>query len=247
MAFPPNLRRDLLSFTYGSGEQVYDDRDRETQALLRLLLGSAQRRAEGVPAVTLTRRDFIKYSAAGAGAAWAAFGFDMNPAYAQVRGLKISRASEVRSVCPYCAVGCSMIAYVTGHGEVESFNTSPTLVHIEGDPDSPINGGSLCPKGASTLQLAVNPDRVKSPMYRAPGASEWQVISWEDALDRIARLMKDTRDERFVEKDEDGNTVNRNEGFAWVGGATISNEEGYFTTKLFRALGCVGLEQQARV
>ncbi|MQB00246.1 MAG: twin-arginine translocation signal domain-containing protein [Actinobacteria bacterium] len=199
----------------------------------------------GWVAVELTRRDFFKLSAAGgAGAAWAAFGFDMEPAYAQVRELKISRATEVRSVCPYCAVGCSMIAYVTGH---ESFNTTPHLVHIEGDPDSPINGGSLCPKGASTMQLAVNSNRVKSPMYREPGASEWQEISWEDALDRLARLMKDARDERFVDKDDEGNTVNRNEGFAWVGGATISNEEGYLTTKMFRALGCVGLEQQARV
>jgi formate dehydrogenase major subunit len=164
-----------------------------------------------------------------------------------VRGLKIARASEVRSVCPYCAVGCSMIAYVTGQGVTESFNTTPHLVHIEGDPDSPINGGSLCPKGASTMQLAVNPGRVKRPKYRAPGASEWQDISWEEALERIARLMKDARDERFVEKDDEGNTVNRNEGFAWVGGATISNEEGYLTTKIFRALGCAGLEQQARV
>jgi formate dehydrogenase major subunit len=198
--------------------------------------------------VELTRRDFLKISAAGtAGAAWATFGFDLQPAYAQVRDLKISRTTEVRSVCPYCGVGCSMIAYVSGAGTDTSYNAHPYLVHIEGDPDSPINGGSLCPKGASTLQLAVNPNRVKNPMYRAPGASEWQDISWEEALNRIARLMKDTRDERFVEKDEDGNTVNRNEGFAWVGGATISNEEGYFTTKLFRALGCVGLEQQARV
>ena len=159
-------------------------------------------------------------------------------------GPKISRATEVRSVCPYCAVGCSMIAYVTG---ADATNTTPYLSHIEGDPDSPINGGSLCPKGASTMQLAVNSNRVKSPKYHAPGATEWQEISWEDALDRLARLMKDARDERFVVTDDDGNTVNRNEGFAWVGGATISNEEGYLTTKVFRALGCAGLEQQARV
>jgi formate dehydrogenase major subunit len=196
--------------------------------------------------VQVTRRDFLKLSAAGSAAAWAAFGFDLQPAYAQVRALKISRATEFRSVCPYCAVGCSMIAYVTGAGVTESFNTTPHLVHIEGDPDSPINGGSLCPKGASTLQLAVNSDRVTGPKYRAPGAAEWQEISWEEALDRIARLMKDARDQRFVAKDGK-NTVNRNEGFAWVGGATISNEEGYLTTKLFRALGCAGLEQQARV
>jgi len=196
----------------------------------------------------LTRRDFFKLSAAGtAGAAWATFGFDLEPAYAQAGALKISRAKEIRSVCPYCGVGCSMIAYVSGHGETTSFNTKPHLVHIEGDPDSPINGGSLCPKGASTMQLAVSDKRVPSPRYRAPGATEWEDISWEDALDRLARLMKDARDERFVEKDDDGNTVNRNEGFAWGGGATISNEEGYLTTKVFRALGTVGIEQQARV
>lgn len=140
-----------------------------------------------------------------------------------------------------------MIAYVAGHGETTSFNTKPYLVHIEGDPDSPINGGSLCPKGASTMQLAVSEARVPAPKYRAPGATEWEEISWEDAFDRLARLMKDARDERFVDKDDDGNTVNRNEGFAWGGGATISNEEGYLTTKLFRALGTVGIEQQARV
>jgi formate dehydrogenase major subunit len=198
--------------------------------------------------VEVTRRDFLKYGAAGsAGAAWAAFGFDLQPAYAQARGLKIDRTTEVRSVCPYCGVGCSMIAYVAGHGETTSFNARPYLVHIEGDPDSPINGGSLCPKGATTMQLAVAEARVKAPMYRAPGADEWQEISWEDALDRLARLMKDARDQNFVETDDAGNTVNRNEGFAWGGGATISNEEGYLVTKLFRALGTVGLEQQARV
>ena len=196
----------------------------------------------------LSRRDFLKFSAAGgAGAAWATFGFDLEEARAQVRELKISRTTEVRSVCPYCGVGCSMIAYVAGHGETTSFNTHPYLVHIEGDPDSPINGGALCPKGATTMQLAIAESRVKAPKYRAPGATEWQEISWGDALDRLARLMKDARDSRFVEKDSDGNVVNRNEGFAWGGGATISNEEGYLTTKVFRALGTVGLEQQARV
>jgi formate dehydrogenase major subunit len=196
--------------------------------------------------VELTRRNFLKLSAAGgAGAAWATFGFDLEPAYAQVRELKIARAKEVRSVCPYCGVGCSMIAYVAGGGT--QANAKPYLVHIEGDPDSPINGGTLCPKGATTMQLAVSENRVPAPRYRAPGATEWQDISWDDALNRLARLMKDARDARFVEKDAEGNVVNRNEGFAWVGGATITNEEGYLTTKLFRALGCVGLEQQARV
>lgn len=198
--------------------------------------------------VEFTRRDFFKLSAAGgAGAAWATFGFDLEPAYAQVRGdLKISRAKEVRSVCPYCGVGCSMIAYVAGQKDTQ-LNVKPYLVHIEGDPDSPINGGTLCPKGATTMQLAVTEARVKKPLHRSPGATEWEEISWEEAFDRLARLMKDARDERFTEKDKDGNTVNRNEGFAWGGGATISNEEGYLVTKVFRALGTVGLEQQARV
>jgi formate dehydrogenase major subunit len=216
-----------------------------TGSTLELVLGRSTR---GEGPVELTRRDFMKISAAGgAGAAWAAFGFDLEPAYAQVRELKISRATEVRSVCPYCGVGCSMIAYVSGAGETTSFNSRPYLVHIEGDPDSPINGGSLCPKGASTMQLAVSEDRVQAPRHRAPGATEWEEISWEEAFDRLARLMKDARDERFVTTDDDGNTVNRNEGFAWGGGATIANEEGYLVTKVFRALGTVGLEQQARV
>ena len=195
--------------------------------------------------MSLSRRDFLKWSGvAGAAAGYATFGFDLGPAYAQARGLKIDRAQEIRSVCPYCAVGCSMIAYVTGK---EGTNTAPTLVHIEGDPDSPINNGALCPKGASTLQLAVNQSRGLSPKYRAPGAAEWQDISWDDALERLARLVKDSRDETFVETDEDGNTVNRNEGIAFVGGATFSNEEGYLAAKLFRALGTIYIEQQARV
>jgi formate dehydrogenase major subunit len=147
-------------------------------------------------------------------------------------------------VCPYCAVGCSMIAYVLGDG---GLNAQPTLVHIEGDPDSPVNGGTLCPKGASTLQLAVNDRRALHPLYRPPGAAEWQQLSWDDALTKLARLMKDSRDANFTATDDEGNTVNRQTGFAFLGGATISNEEGYYATKLMRALGTVYLEQQARV
>jgi formate dehydrogenase major subunit len=195
--------------------------------------------------VEITRRDLLKAGAVGT--ALSPFGFDLGPAAAKVFDLKISRADEVRSVCPYCAVGCSMIAYVGGRGQDQSFNTTPHLIHIEGDPDSPVNGGSLCPKGAATMQLALSSDRVKHPMHRVPGSNEWRSITWGDALDRLARLMKTARDERFVSTDADGNTVNRNEGFAWGGGATITNEEGYLVTKLMRAMGVVGLEQQARL
>jgi formate dehydrogenase major subunit len=194
----------------------------------------------------VTRRSFLQGGVAGT-LAWSSLGFDLRPAGSLIKELKISRASEVRSVCPYCAVGCSMIAYVGGVGETQSFNTTPHLIHIEGDPDSPVNGGSLCPKGAATMQLALSQERIQYPRYRAPGASEWTRISWDEALNRLARLMKTARDERFVATDADGNTVNRNEGFAWGGGATITNEEGYLVTKMMRALGVVGLEQQARL
>ena len=193
----------------------------------------------------LTRRDLLKAGALGA--LVSPLGFDLRPAAATMLELKISRADEIRSVCPYCAVGCSMIAYVGGRGKTQSFNTTPHLIHIEGDPDSPVNGGSLCPKGAATMQLALSADRIQHPMYRAGGSAEWQPISWNDALDRLARLMKTARDERFVATDAEGNTVNRNEGFAWGGGATITNEEGYLVTKFMRSMGVVGLEQQARL
>ena len=193
----------------------------------------------------LTRRQFFKAStAAGMAVGWGAFGFDFEPAHAEMTQLKISRATEVRSICPYCAVGCSMIAYTLGD---KSLNVAPTPVHIEGDPDSPINGGTLCPKGASTMQLAVNSSRVMRPRYRASGSTEWRDIDWDEALDRVARLMKESRDRRFVTVDSQGNEVNRNEGLAFVGGATFTNEEGYLATKVFRGLGCVYLEQQARV
>jgi formate dehydrogenase major subunit len=196
--------------------------------------------------MSITRRSFLQAGAASA-VAWSTFGFDLGQARALVRDLKISRADEVRSVCPYCAVGCSMIAYVGGRGETQSFNHKPHLIHIEGDPDSPVNGGSLCPKGAATMHLALSEDRMKHPMHRAPGSLEWQQTTWDEALDRLARLMKSARDERFVGTDDDGNVVNRNEGFAWGGGATITNEEGYLVTKVLRGLGVVGLEQQARL
>jgi formate dehydrogenase major subunit len=195
--------------------------------------------------VEITRRDFFKASAAGGAAvAWGSFGFDLKPAYAETTQLKISRANEVRTICPYCAVGCSMIAYRIGDN---ALNVKPTLVHIEGDPDSPVNGGTLCPKGASTLQLALAQNRELKPRVRRAGSTQWEDITWDTALDELARHMKDSRDKKTVLKDPAGNEVNRNEGFGFVGGATITSEEGYLTAKFFRALGCVYLEQQARV
>jgi formate dehydrogenase major subunit len=195
--------------------------------------------------IDVSRRQFLQGSIGGSGAlGLASFGFDAAAAAAEVRELKIENATETRTVCPYCAVGCSMIAYTIGG---EALNTQPVLVHIEGDPDSPINGGTLCPKGASTLQLAVNQRRPEHPMYRAPGGTEWERISWDDAMEKMTRWVKDARDDNFTEQDDEGNAVNRQTGFAFLGGATISNEEGYLTAKLMRALGTVYIEQQARV
>ncbi len=158
------------------------------------------------------------------------------------QSLRIAGAKESHSICPYCAVGCSLVAYTrqTSDGKTQ-------LLQIEGDPDSPVNEGRLCPKGATAMQLATSPRRVDSPLYRASGATEWKSVSWDFVLDKIANNMKSSRDATFVATDGNGNTVNRCEGIAFAGGAAFSSEEGYFATKLMRGLGLVHLEQQARV
>ena len=187
----------------------------------------------------ISRRDFIKIGAAGAGGiGLSALGFDLAQAYQVKQTLRIAGARESHSICPYCAVGCSLIAYTNDGGK---------LLQIEGDPDSPVNEGRLCPKGATAMQLATSARRVDQPLYRPAGATAWQPISWDAALDRIAANVKKARDATFVTEDANGNTVNRCEGIAFAGGAAFSSEEGYFTTKVMRGLGLVHLEQQARV
>jgi len=187
----------------------------------------------------ISRRSFLKIGAVGAGGIGiSALGFDLAQAYQVKQNLRIAGARESHSVCPYCAVGCSLVAYTNDAGQ---------LLQIEGDPDSPVNEGRLCPKGASAMQLAVSANRVMSVMYRAPKAQEWQKISRDKALDMLARRVKDARDKTFVTADAAGNTVNRCEGIAFAGGAAFSSEEGYFATKVMRGLGLVHLEQQARV
>jgi formate dehydrogenase major subunit len=191
----------------------------------------------------VSRRDFLKISAASTAAIGAAgLGFDLAQARTVATNLRIAGAKELHSVCPYCAVGCSLVAYTqTGAGG------KTQLLQIEGDPNSPVNEGRLCPKGATAMQLATSARRVDKPLYRAPGASSWQEKSWDFVLDKIARNIKDSRDRTFVAQDAKGNTVNRTEGIAFAGGAAFSSEEGYFATKLMRGLGLVHLEQQARV
>jgi formate dehydrogenase major subunit len=193
----------------------------------------------------LTRRDVLKVGAGSAAlGGLSALGFNVAVAEATTvkQELRIEGAKVSHSVCPYCAVGCSLLAYTR-----KARNGKPELLQIEGDPDSPVNEGTLCPKGASAMELAISKRRLQHPLYRPAGAREFKRISWNDALDELARRIKDARDRTFVTKDEDGNVVNRTEGLAFAGGAAFSNEEGYLATKLMRGLGLVYLEQQARV
>ncbi len=194
----------------------------------------------------ITRREFLKLGAAGtAGMALVPLanplGFDVAAAKKRALDLRISGAKEVHSLCPYCAVGCSLIAYT------KEVNGKTQLLQIEGDPDSPVNEGRLCPKGATAMQLATSARRVASPMYRAAGATAWETKSWDFMLDKLAQNIKTARDNTFVAQDANGNIVNRTEGMAFAGGAAFSSEEGYFATKLMRSLGVVHIEQQARV
>ena len=190
-----------------------------------------------------TRRDFLKVAAAG-GAAATVFGFDLAPAYAQLRELKIAHATETRSTCPYCSVSCGVIIYTLGD---RAKNVTPQVIHVEGDPDHPINRGTLCPKGASLEQDILNPRRLTKPQVRRPGKIEWEDISWDNAIGEIAQRVKKTRDESFVEKDASGRTVNRCEGMAFTGGCTDTNEFNYLVVKAMRSLGVCYLENQARV
>ena len=193
--------------------------------------------------MNLTRRDFLKAGTIG-GLAATVFGFDLAPAYAQLRALKIARATETRSTCPYCSVSCGVIIYTLGDKAV---NVTPQVVHVEGDPDHPINRGTLCPKGASLQQDIVNPRRLTRPQVRRPGSDRWEDISWDAAIDEIGRWVKKSRDESFVEKDAQGRTVNRCEGIAFTGGCTDTNEFNYLVVKTMRSLGVCYLENQARV
>jgi formate dehydrogenase major subunit len=190
-----------------------------------------------------SRRDFFKVATVG-GAAAALFGFDLQLARAELRTLKIARASETRSTCPYCAVGCGTIIYTIGDG---AKNVTPQVIHVEGDPDHPTNRGTLCPKGSSLAQDIQNERRLLKPQVRRPGGTEWEDISWDQAITEIAQRTKKARDDSFVETDAAGHRVNRCPSVAWIGGCTDTNEFNYLVVKTMRALGLVHLENQARV
>jgi formate dehydrogenase major subunit len=191
----------------------------------------------------VSRRSFLKTGVAGA-VGVSVLGFDLQPLYAQSAALKISRTTETRSTCPYCSVSCGIIIHTIGDG---AKNVTPQVVHVEGDPDHPINRGTLCPKGSSLLQDVVNERRLMKPQVRRPGSDHWEDISWDQAIEEIATRTKKARDETFVEKDGNGRTVNRFETVAFAGGCTDTNEFNWLVVKSMRAMGVTCLENQARV
>jgi formate dehydrogenase major subunit len=196
-------------------------------------------------ALSVSRRDFLRASGFSLGSLFG-LGLDLRAAQDEVRRFRIAGVKEVPSVCPYCAVGCGQLVAVR----------DKRIINIEGNPESPINEGTLCPKGAATYQLAVNPHRITRVWYRAPGATEWdttRTLDW--AMERIAQLVKQTRDETFQEtwqtQDADGRPVtkkvNHTLRIGSLGGATMDNEWNYVQCKLMRALGVVFIENQARI
>jgi formate dehydrogenase major subunit len=201
----------------------------------------------------VSRRDFLKLT--GSTIALGTVGAALTPeeAAAKELGLRIEGAKQTTTVCPYCSVGCSILIH----------SKDGKVINVEGDPDSPINEGTLCPKGASLFQMANNETRLTKPLYRAAGAEDWKEVEWGWALDQIARKVKDTRDRTFKatsknkvkEKQPDGTeievekelTVNRTDGIAHIGSAAMDNEECYLVQKLVRSWGVAWIEHQARI
>lgn len=196
--------------------------------------------------VELSRRQFMIGAGAGAaGTALGAFGFgEVEQAYAStIRPFKLASLKETRNTCPYCSVSCGMILYSKENPQTKKMD----LVHIEGDVDHPVNRGTLCPKGAAALDFVKSKTRVLHPMHRKPGGDKFEQVSWDFALDRIAKLIKEDRDANFVEKNKDGVPVNRFTTTGLLGGCAASNETGWLTYKFARGLGIVQLDNQARI
>lgn len=193
----------------------------------------------------VTRRQFFKVCAGGLGSSsLAMLGFAPGDALAEVRSFKLARTTETRNTCPYCSVGCGILIYSLGD---KAKNVHAKIVHIEGDPDHPVNRGTLCPKGVGLLDFVHSPNRLKHPEYRAPGSKEWTRISWDEAYTRIGKLMKEDRDKNFIAKNKDGATVNRWVTTGFLAASASSNESGYLTHKVVRSLGMLAFDNQARV
>ncbi len=194
---------------------------------------------------TMNRRQFFKVTGATlAGSSLALLGAAPGTAMAEVRQYKLARMTETRNTCPYCSVACGVLMYGLGD---KAKNAEASIIHIEGDPDHPVNRGTLCPKGASLIDFIHSPNRLKYPEYRAPGSDKWQRISWDDAMTRIAKLMKDDRDANFVQQTADGQTVNRWITTGMLAASASSNETAYVTHKVARSFGMLAFDNQARV
>jgi formate dehydrogenase major subunit len=196
---------------------------------------------------SLSRRGFLKLAGAGAATtSLAAMGFGEAEVHvaAHVRQFKLATTTETRNICTYCSVACGIIMYSKGDfyaGE------KAKIIHIEGDADHPTNKGTLCPKGAAIKDFVNSDTRTKVPRYRAPGSDHWEEVSWDFALDKVARHIKDDRDANFVEKNDAGTTVNRWTSMGFLAASGGTNETGWITYKTVRALGVLPFDNQARV
>jgi formate dehydrogenase major subunit len=197
--------------------------------------------------MAVTRRQFMQVSAAGlATSSVGALGFAGagEALAAGVRPFKLDRATETRNACPYCAVACGVIVYSLGD---RSKNVRSEIIHIEGDPDHPVNRGTLCARGAASLGYMHSVNRLRHPMHRKAGSDKFERVSWDFAMDRVARLMKEDRDKNFIARNRDGVTVNRWLSTGFFGGSSLSNEAGYLTYKVVRSTGILAFEDQARI
>ena len=193
----------------------------------------------------MNRRQFFQVTGAGlAGSSLAVLGFSPTEAIAESRHYKLAQTTQTRNTCPYCSVGCGILMYSLGDG---AKNAKAEIFHIEGDPDHPVNRGTLCPKGAGLLDFIHSPNRLKYPEVREAGSNEWKRISWDEAFERIARHMKADRDANFVATNADGQTVNRWTTTGFLAASASSNEAGWLTHKVIRSLGMLSIDNQARV
>ena len=193
----------------------------------------------------MNRRQFFRMTGAGlATSSLVALGFSPTAALAETRNFKLARTTETRNTCPYCSVGCGIIMYSLGD---RAKNVVTNIVHIEGDPDHPVNRGTLCPKGVGLLDFVHSPNRLKYPEIREPGSKEWKRVSWDESMSRLAALMKADRDANFVAKNEAGQVVNRWTTTGMLCASASSNEAGYITHKTMRSMGMLVFDNQARV
>ena len=195
--------------------------------------------------IDLSRRSFLRLAGAGVAAtSLGAMGFGTAEAaeLAHVRDFKLAAMTETRNTCPYCSVACGIIVYAAP-GE----DGKRRVMHIEGDADHPVNRGTLCPKGAALKDFVNAETRLTQPMIRKPGATAFEPISWDDALDRIARAMKDDRDANLIQTNEAGVPVNRWTTTGFLAASATTNETAWLTYKVVRSMGIVGFDNQARV